>query len=129
MKSSLEICIKLHIISTVDHQTGWRICAEKQTHLSQTVACGSPGGGPPGIPVLWGAFGCLWLRSPLCLSWVQGGQVCGSSHSLLQIILEKPYKHKRSHTYIHRCSYSCVNRNTDIPYIELRLLQNTSCIH
>ncbi|MED6244206.1 hypothetical protein ATANTOWER_031330 [Ataeniobius toweri] len=27
-----------------------------------------PGGGPPGVPVLWGAFGCLWLRSPPCLS-------------------------------------------------------------
>ncbi|MEQ2286479.1 Electrogenic sodium bicarbonate cotransporter 4 [Ameca splendens] len=34
--------------------------------------CGSPGGGPPRVPVLWGVFGCLRLRSPPCLSLVQG---------------------------------------------------------
>ncbi|MEQ2238838.1 hypothetical protein ILYODFUR_037426 [Ilyodon furcidens] len=28
----------------------------------------------PGVPVLWGAFGCQWLRSPPCVSRVQGGR-------------------------------------------------------
>ncbi|MEQ2256796.1 hypothetical protein ILYODFUR_027792 [Ilyodon furcidens] len=32
--------------------------------------CGSPGGGPPGVPVIWVAFGCLGVRSPR----VQGGK-------------------------------------------------------
>ncbi|MEQ2237395.1 hypothetical protein ILYODFUR_022665 [Ilyodon furcidens] len=36
--------------------------------------CGSPGGGSPGVPVLWGAFECLWLGSPPYLSRVQGGR-------------------------------------------------------
>ncbi|MEQ2227576.1 hypothetical protein ILYODFUR_039011, partial [Ilyodon furcidens] len=35
---------------------------------------GSPSGGSPGVPVLWGAFGCLWLSSPPYLSLVWGGR-------------------------------------------------------
>ncbi|MEQ2281125.1 hypothetical protein AMECASPLE_027180 [Ameca splendens] len=33
-----------------------------------------PSGGPLGVPMLWGAFGCLWLRCPPCLSRVLGGR-------------------------------------------------------
>ncbi|MED6231742.1 hypothetical protein ATANTOWER_006849 [Ataeniobius toweri] len=36
------------------------------------VVCGSNSSGPAGVPVPWGAFGCLWLRCPPCLSLVQG---------------------------------------------------------
>ncbi|MEQ2241525.1 hypothetical protein ILYODFUR_026280 [Ilyodon furcidens] len=36
--------------------------------------CGSPGGGSPGVPVLWGTFGCLWLGSPPYPSQVQDGR-------------------------------------------------------
>ncbi|MEQ2312486.1 hypothetical protein AMECASPLE_031527 [Ameca splendens] len=39
-----------------------------------------------------------------------GGQVCGSSHSLLHIFKEEPYIHKCSHTYTLRCLDSGVNR-------------------
>ncbi|MEQ2252882.1 hypothetical protein ILYODFUR_026422 [Ilyodon furcidens] len=43
-----------------------------------TLSCSSLGeelllfsyDGSPGVPVLWGAFGCLWLRSPPYLSQV-----------------------------------------------------------
>ncbi|MEQ2300832.1 hypothetical protein AMECASPLE_029914 [Ameca splendens] len=35
---------------------------------------GSPSSGSPGVPVLWGAFGCLWLGSPPYLSLVRGGR-------------------------------------------------------
>ncbi|MED6281216.1 hypothetical protein CHARACLAT_018980 [Characodon lateralis] len=35
---------------------------------------GSPGSGSPGVPVLWGAFGCLWLGFPPYLSQVLGGR-------------------------------------------------------
>ncbi|MED6240267.1 hypothetical protein ATANTOWER_018464 [Ataeniobius toweri] len=38
-----------------------------------------------------GTFGCLWL-SPMSVSG-PGGQVCGSSHSLLHICMEKLYIH------------------------------------
>ncbi|MED6290834.1 hypothetical protein CHARACLAT_017489 [Characodon lateralis] len=69
----------------------------------------SPSNGPHGVPVLWGAFGCLLLRCPLCLS-----QVCGSSHLLLHIFIEEPYILKR--TYTHRCLDSGVNRYTDVLY-------------
>ncbi|MED6235211.1 hypothetical protein ATANTOWER_019883, partial [Ataeniobius toweri] len=31
-----------------------------------------PGDGSPGVPVVWGAFGCLWLGSPLYLSKSRG---------------------------------------------------------
>ncbi|MED6240818.1 hypothetical protein ATANTOWER_028705 [Ataeniobius toweri] len=37
---------------------------------SSLEGCGCPGGGSPGVPVLWGFFGCLWLGSPPYLSWV-----------------------------------------------------------
>ncbi|MED6276756.1 hypothetical protein CHARACLAT_006252 [Characodon lateralis] len=30
--------------------------------------CGSPGSGPPGVPVLWGANGCVGLRSSVSVS-------------------------------------------------------------
>ncbi|MED6262406.1 hypothetical protein ATANTOWER_019023 [Ataeniobius toweri] len=38
---------------------------------SSLGGCSSPGSGSPGVPVLWGSFGCLWLRSPPYLSRVQ----------------------------------------------------------
>ncbi|MEQ2225363.1 hypothetical protein ILYODFUR_016647 [Ilyodon furcidens] len=62
-----------------------------------------------------------------------GEQVCGSSHSLLHIFIEKPCMHMRVHTQIHRCLDAGVNRYTNvieyIDYIELHLPLNTSCIH
>ncbi|MEQ2173060.1 hypothetical protein GOODEAATRI_027771 [Goodea atripinnis] len=68
--------------------------------------CGSPRGGPPFGP---------------------GGQVCGSSHSLWHIFMEKPYKHKRAHTYTHRC-WIQVLTETQMFYIAPHLPPNTSCI-
>ncbi|MED6242201.1 hypothetical protein ATANTOWER_001527 [Ataeniobius toweri] len=43
------------------------------------------GVGPPGVPVLWGAFGCLWLRFPLCVSRVRGGRLNPCSWLMRQI--------------------------------------------
>ncbi|MEQ2229829.1 hypothetical protein ILYODFUR_022872 [Ilyodon furcidens] len=63
-----------------------------------------------------GAFGCLWLGSSRYLSRVQGGQVCGSSHSLLHIFMEKPCIHKRAYIQTHRCLDSGVNRYTNVLY-------------
>ncbi|MEQ2276377.1 hypothetical protein XENORESO_018704 [Xenotaenia resolanae] len=40
---------------------------------SSLGGCGGSGDGSPGVPVLWEAFGCLWLRSPPYLSQVQWG--------------------------------------------------------
>ncbi|MEQ2285801.1 hypothetical protein AMECASPLE_035643 [Ameca splendens] len=52
------------------------------------------------------ALGGLWMSvaqiSSVSVS-VPGGQVCGSSHSLLHIFMEKPCIHKRAHTQTHRC--------------------------
>ncbi|MEQ2157428.1 hypothetical protein GOODEAATRI_001800 [Goodea atripinnis] len=77
----------------------------------------SPGCGPSG-PVV-----------PLSSVSVSGprGWVCGYSHPVLNMLMKKPYIHKRGHTYTHRCLDSSVYRYTDILYIELPL--NTSCIH
>ncbi|MEQ2312510.1 hypothetical protein AMECASPLE_031774 [Ameca splendens] len=36
---------------------------------------GNPDDGSPGVPVLWEAFGCLWLGSPPYLSRVQKGRL------------------------------------------------------
>ncbi|MEQ2300136.1 hypothetical protein AMECASPLE_022270 [Ameca splendens] len=53
------------------------------------VGCGSPGGGLSGFP----CSGVLWMVvaqiSSVPVSG-PGGQVCGSSHSLLHILIEKP---------------------------------------
>ncbi|MEQ2282265.1 hypothetical protein AMECASPLE_038729 [Ameca splendens] len=52
------------------------------------------------------ALGGLWMSVTLISSIsVLGtrGQVCGSSHPLLHIFMEKPYMHKHTHTYTHRC--------------------------
>ncbi|MEQ2285835.1 hypothetical protein AMECASPLE_036020 [Ameca splendens] len=60
-------------------------------------------GGSPWTVVLLGPLdtGCLW-RSVVPISSVSasgpGWQVCGSSHPLLIILMEKPYLHKRAHT-------------------------------
>ncbi|MED6247055.1 hypothetical protein ATANTOWER_028936 [Ataeniobius toweri] len=67
----------------------------------------------------WGscALGGLWM-SVAGISSVSvpgpGGQVCGSSHSLLHIFMEKPciYKHPQTH----RCLDSGVNRYTNVLY-------------
>ncbi|MEQ2254018.1 hypothetical protein ILYODFUR_038588 [Ilyodon furcidens] len=63
---------------------------------------GSPGGGSSGVPELWGP---LDVCGSDLLSVRPGtmGQVCGSSHSLLHIFVEKPCIQKRVHTYTHRC--------------------------
>ncbi|MED6256596.1 hypothetical protein ATANTOWER_030060 [Ataeniobius toweri] len=49
------------------------------------------------------------------------GQVCGSSHSLLHIFMEKPCIHKRAHTQTHRCLDSGVNRYTNLCSILSRI--------
>ncbi|MEQ2225066.1 hypothetical protein ILYODFUR_013645 [Ilyodon furcidens] len=49
-------------------------------------SCGSPGGGPSWVPVFWGSL----LMSVAQISSVSvsgpGGQVCGSTYSLLHIL-------------------------------------------
>ncbi|MED6232129.1 hypothetical protein ATANTOWER_022038 [Ataeniobius toweri] len=57
------------------------------------------------VVVLLG-FPCSWEPLDVCGSDLlrmcvsdQGEQVCGSLHSLLHIFMEKPYIHKRDHTY------------------------------
>ncbi|MEQ2311107.1 hypothetical protein AMECASPLE_016290 [Ameca splendens] len=50
-----------------------------------------------------------------------GGQVYGSSHLLLHIILEKPCIHKWAHTQTHRCLDSDVNRCTHRPFCLLNV--------
>ncbi|MEQ2227828.1 hypothetical protein ILYODFUR_002383 [Ilyodon furcidens] len=59
-------------------------------------------------------FGGLWM-SVARISSVSGpgGRVCGFSHSLLHIFMEKPYMHMRAHTQTHRCLDSGVNRYTN----------------
>ncbi|MED6287490.1 hypothetical protein CHARACLAT_016914 [Characodon lateralis] len=74
----------------------------------------SPGGGPSRVPVLWGAFGCLWFRSSPCLSWVQGGRSVALHTRCCIFLMEKPYIDKHAHTYTHRCLDSGVNRYTDV---------------
>ncbi|MEQ2284661.1 hypothetical protein AMECASPLE_023813 [Ameca splendens] len=82
--------------------------------------CGSPGGGSPGVPVpldvyrgLWIVYRGFWM-SMARISSVSvsgpGGQVCGSSHSLLHICMEKPCIHKHAHSQTHRCLDSGVNK-------------------
>ncbi|MED6275538.1 hypothetical protein CHARACLAT_027507 [Characodon lateralis] len=60
-------------------------------------------GGAYGPWFSWGspALGGLWMSVARisCVSVsVSGGQICGSSHSLLHIFMEKPCIHKRAHT-------------------------------
>ncbi|MEQ2315567.1 hypothetical protein AMECASPLE_023764 [Ameca splendens] len=99
-----------------------------------TVPCSSLGG--LWLSRLWFsrgscALGGLWM-SIARISFVSlpgpGGQVCGSSHSLLHIFIEKPCVHKCTHTQTHRCLDSGVNRYTNI-YTELHLPLITFCIH
>ncbi|MED6235218.1 hypothetical protein ATANTOWER_020111 [Ataeniobius toweri] len=90
---------------------------------------GSPGTLPcssVGVAVVlgwssWGscALGGLWMSvARICFVSVSGpgGQVCGSSHSLLHIFMEKPCMHKRAHTQTHRCLDLGVNRYTNVLY-------------
>ncbi|MEQ2253993.1 hypothetical protein ILYODFUR_038334 [Ilyodon furcidens] len=76
--------------------------------------CNSPGGGPPGVPVFWWAFGCLWLRSPQCLSRAHGGRSVAPFTRYCIFLMEKLFIHKLAHTYTHRCLDSGVNRYTDV---------------
>ncbi|MEQ2288820.1 hypothetical protein AMECASPLE_026638 [Ameca splendens] len=74
-----------------------------------------PGDGSPGFPVLWGAFGCLWLGSPLYQSQVQGGRSV-APHTLLHIFKEKLCIRKHAHTQTHRYLDLGVNAYTNVLY-------------
>ncbi|MEQ2302504.1 hypothetical protein AMECASPLE_007429 [Ameca splendens] len=62
----------------------------------------SPGGGSPEVPVLWGPLDVCGLDL-LRICPGSRRRVCGSSHSLLHIFMEKPCMYKRAHTQTHRC--------------------------
>ncbi|MEQ2178020.1 hypothetical protein GOODEAATRI_009681 [Goodea atripinnis] len=64
--------------------------------------CGSPGGGSPGVPVLWGAFGCLWLGSPLCPPREHGAGRWVLKLPIAYFCGETLYTN-RVHTHTHRC--------------------------
>ncbi|MEQ2255501.1 hypothetical protein ILYODFUR_014517 [Ilyodon furcidens] len=95
---------------------GYWVVAQGLSFALLWGGCGSPGGGPAGVPMLWGALGCLWLRISSVSVSGPGGQVCGSSYSLLHIFIEKPYIHKRAHT-------------PKGVWIQVLTDVNTSCIH
>ncbi|MEQ2233373.1 hypothetical protein ILYODFUR_021072 [Ilyodon furcidens] len=58
----------------------------------------TPFGGSPGVLVLWGAFGCLWLRSPLYLSLVQGAGLWLLTLTIAYIYGETLYTQACSHS-------------------------------
>ncbi|MEQ2185915.1 hypothetical protein GOODEAATRI_023028 [Goodea atripinnis] len=60
--------------------------------------CGSPAGGSPGVPVLWGPFGCLWFRCPPYLSWVQGAGLWLLTLTIAYFYGEALYTQARSHS-------------------------------
>ncbi|MED6231583.1 hypothetical protein ATANTOWER_031141 [Ataeniobius toweri] len=69
----------------------------------------------------WGscALGGFWMFMAQIFSVPvpgPGGQVCGSSHSLLYIFIDKPCIHKCAYTQIPRCLDSGVNRYTNVLY-------------
>ncbi|MEQ2229308.1 hypothetical protein ILYODFUR_017552 [Ilyodon furcidens] len=66
-----------------------------------------------------------WSPGPVLMSVVRissisvpgpGGQVCGSSHSLLYIFMEKPCKYKHAHTQTHKCLDSGDKRYINVLY-------------
>ncbi|MEQ2223082.1 hypothetical protein ILYODFUR_033161 [Ilyodon furcidens] len=86
-------------------------CQVSLSHLGVGV-----GGDSPLLFCGGEGFRCLWLGSPQVSVPGPGGQVCGSSHSLLHIFMEKPYIHKHTHTQSHKCLDSGVNRYTNFLY-------------
>ncbi|MEQ2256323.1 hypothetical protein ILYODFUR_023088 [Ilyodon furcidens] len=55
-------------------------------------------GSSPGVPVLWGAFGCLWLRSPPYLSQVKGAGLQLLTLTIVYFYEETLYTQVLSHS-------------------------------
>ncbi|MEQ2311871.1 hypothetical protein AMECASPLE_025070 [Ameca splendens] len=88
----------------------WLLARARAPWLCQASAWGVM---CPGVSGLW-IHG--WICSVVDGCWRGLEQVCGSSHSLLHISMERPYIHKLAHTYTHRCLDSGVHRYTDVLY-------------
>ncbi|MED6246887.1 hypothetical protein ATANTOWER_025573 [Ataeniobius toweri] len=71
---------------------------------------------PWGSPLVFSGWGLSVAHISSLSVLGPGWLVCGSSHLLLHIFMEKPCIHKRAHTQTHSCLDSGVNRYTDVLY-------------